>query len=210
MFNYILLASFCSTTLETIQAFLNAILCVCMCAHICILFMCPYMQPVSALFSQRGKCETHLRRLEKHMGCPLSHGYQWNPSCSSHNCKQISQFSPAQTHIWCLLVDISDDCRTVFSMVFSSHMYEWLFPSYAFIFTFFSLLAFCLLPLSFLFCLEMNFAIYSPLYFWPLFLQFSFFFSKLSMASPFPFLSFFPTSKWIGNLCLKNHLKCLS
>ena len=171
MFNYILLASFCSTTLEPIQAFLNAILCVCMCAHICILFICPYMQPVSALFSQRGKYETHLRRLQKHMCCPLSHGYQWYPSCSSHNCKQISQFSPTQTRMWCLLVDISDDFRTVFSMAFSRHMYEWLFPSYSFIFTFSSLLAFCLLPLLFLFSLGMNFA---TLYFWSLFRNFSF------------------------------------
>lgn len=55
MFNYILLVSFCSTILEPIQAFQNAILCVCMRAHICILFLCWYMQPLSALFSQRGE-----------------------------------------------------------------------------------------------------------------------------------------------------------
>lgn len=130
MFNYILLASFCSTTLETIQAFLNAILCVCMCAHICIPFMCPYMQPVSAVFSQRGKHEALLRRPEKHTSCPLSHGYQWDPACSSHTFSQIYQFYSAQTHIWCLLPDISLDHRIVFSMAFSNYMHEWLFCLY--------------------------------------------------------------------------------
>ena len=202
MFNYILLASFCSTTLEPIQAFLNAILHVCMCAHICILFMRPYVQPVSALFSQRRKYETHLRSRWKHMCCPLSHGCRWFTSCTSHNCKQISHFSSTQTHIWCLPAATSDDFRTIFSMDFLKHMYEWLFPSYSFIFTFCSWLAFCLLPLSFLFSLGMNFAAFSSLYFWSLFLYFSFFFSNLSLVSPFPFLSFFPTSKEVGNLCL--------
>lgn len=132
----------------------------------------------------------------------FSHGYQWYPSCSSHNCKPISQFSPTQTHIWCLLVGISHNIRTVFSMAFSKHMYEWLFPSCSFIFTFSSLLAFRLLPLLFLFSLGMNFA---ALYFWSLFLHFSFLFPNLS---PFSFLSFFPTSKVGGNLCLP--LKSLS
>lgn len=139
------------------------------------------------------------------MCCPLSHGYQWYPSCSSHNCKQISQFSPTQTQIWCLLVGISDDFRTVFSMAFSRHMYEWLFPYYSFVFTFSSLLAFCLLPLLFLFSLGMNFA---TLYLWSLFLHFSFFFSNLSLVSPFPFLCFFLASKGVENLCLP--LKSLS
>lgn len=139
------------------------------------------------------------------MCCPLSHGYQWCPSCSSHNCKQISQFSPTQTQIWCLPVGISGDFRTVFSMAFSRHMHEWLFPSYSFVFTFSSLLAFCLLPLLFLFSLGMNFA---TLYLWSLFLHFSFFFSNLSLVSPFPFLSFFLASKEVENLCLP--LKSLS
>lgn len=171
MFNYILLASFCSTTLEPIQAFLNAILRVCMYAHICILFMGPYMWPVSTLFSQSRKYEIRLRRLQKHMCCPLSHGYRWYPSCSSHDWKQISEFSPTQTHIWCRLVDVSDDFRTVLSVAFSRYTYEWLFPSYSNIFTFSSLLAFCLLPLLFLFSLRMDFA---SLYFWSLFLHFYF------------------------------------
>lgn len=189
MFNYILLASFCSTTLDPNQAFLNAILCVCMCAHICMLFMGPYMRPVSTLFSQSGKYETCLRRLQKHMCCPLSHGYRWYPSCSSHNWKQISQFSPTQTHIWCHPVDVSDDFRTVFSMAFSRYMYEWLFPSYSIIFTFSSLLAFCLLPLLFLFSLGMNFA---SLYFWSLFLHFYF---SLIFHWSLTFLVFLPHFK---------------
>lgn len=195
MFNYILLVSFCSTILEPIQAFLNAILCVCMCAHICILFLCQYMQPLSALFSQRGKYETHLGRLQKHMCCPLSHGYQWYPACSSHNCKTISQFSPTQIYFWCLLIDVSHDFGTVFSMAFTVHVYEWPFFS-SFIFTFSSLLAFCLLSVLFLFSLGMTFATISE----SSSCLFLFFF--FCNVSPFPLLSFFPTLKGVENFCL--------
>lgn len=122
MFNYILLASFCSTTLEMIQAFLNAILCVCMCAHICIPFVCPYMQPVSAVFSQRGKHEALLRRPEKQISCPPSHG-------SVRSLMLISQLQSDLSILFCtdtylMRPDISHDHRIVSSMAFSSYMYE--------------------------------------------------------------------------------------
>lgn len=127
------------------------------------------------------------------------HGYQWYPSCSSQNCKQISQFASMQIyrHVFSL------DFRPVFSMAFSRHMYDWLSPSYSFIFTFSSLLAFCLLLLLFFFSLELNFAILFLIS-----LHFSVFFFNLTLVSPSPFLSFFLTSKTGGNLCL--HLKSLS
>lgn len=170
MFNYILLVSFCSTILEPIQAFLNAILCVCMCAHICMLFLCRYMQPLSVLFSQRGKYETHLRRLQKHMCCPFSHGYQWYPSCPSHNCKTISQFSPTQIHFWCLQIDVSHDFRTVFSTASTMHACEWLF----FVLIYFHFLFFVgFLPSYFISFFPRNDFCY---YFWILFMPFTFFF----------------------------------
>lgn len=97
----------------------------------------------------------------------------------------------------------SVDFRPVFSMAFSRHTYDWLSPSYSFIFTFSSLLAFCLLLLLFFFSLELNFAILFLIS-----LHFSVFFFNLTLVSPSPFLSFFLTSKTGGNLCL--HLKSLS
>lgn len=121
-------------------------------------------------YSHREGNMKHLRRLKKHMCCPLSHGYQWYPSCSSHNCKTISQLSLTQIYFWCLLIDVSQEFRTVFSMAFTVLVYEWLFFFFL-IFTFSSLLAFCLFSLLFLFSLGMTFATISEsslcLFFFP-------------------------------------------
>lgn len=150
-------------------------------------------------YSHRGgKYDTHLRRLQKHMCCPLSHGYQWYPSCSSHNCKTISQFSPTQIYFWCLLIDVSHDFGTVFSMAFTVHVYEW--PFFLFIYFHFFFSVGFQPSSSFISLFPRNDFWY---YFWIFFMPFSFFFfSPFCNVSPFPLLSFFPTLQGVENVFL--------